>query len=137
MNVSKEVGKFFWTKKDFEKAVYYFEKALKANAQDVELMEYYLNVLIQKEDYIAVIPKAEDFLELYPTQPSFYFYAGFASNKISQFKKAKDFLESGLDFVVDDNAIESDFYTQLIISCEKLNDVAKKQLYSNKLKQVK
>ena len=137
LNVSKEVGKFFWTKKDFEKAVYYFEKALKANAQDVELMEYYLNVLIQKEDYIAVIPKAEDFLELYPTQPSFYFYAGFASNKISQFKKAKDFLESGLDFVVDDNAIESDFYTQLIISCEKLNDVAKKQLYSNKLKQVK
>ena len=137
LNVSKEVGKFFWTKKDFEKAVYYFEKALKANAQDVELMEYYLNVLIQKEDYIAVIPKAEDFLELYPTQPSFYFYAGFASNKISQFKKAKDFLESGLDFVVDDKAIERDFYTQLIISCEKLNDVAKKQLYSNKLKQVK
>ena len=137
LNVSKEVGKFFWTKKDFEKAVYYFEKALKANAQDVELMEYYLNVLIQKEDYIAVIPKAEDFLELYLTKLSFYFYAGFASNKISQFKKAKDFLESGLDFVVDNNAIERDFYTQLIISCEKLNDVAKKQLYSNKLKQVK
>ena len=137
LNVSKEVGKFFWTKKDFEKTIYYFEKALKANIQDLETMDYYLNVLIQKEDYATVISKAEAFLELYPTQPSFYFYAGFASNKINQFKKAKDFLENGLDFVVDDKAIEKDFYTQLIISCEKLNDVAKKQLYSNKLKQVK
>lgn len=137
LNVSKEVGKFFWVKKDYDKAIYYFDIALKANAQDVELMDYYLNVLIQKEDYKSVIPKAEAFLEMYPTQPNFYFYAGFASNKINQFKKAKDFLENGLDFVVDNKAIEKDFYTQLIISCEKLNDGAKKQLYSNKLKQVK
>ncbi len=56
--------------------------------------------------------------------------------KPTEFKKAKDFLENGLDFVVEDNAIEKEFYTQLIISCENLNDTAKKQLYVNKLKQV-
>ena len=136
LNVAKEVGKFFWIKKDYEKALYYLDKALKANLQDVETMDYYLNVLIQNEDYKAVIPKAESFLELYPTQPNFYYYAGFASNKINQFKNAKDFLENGLDFVVEDKAIEKEFYTQLIISCENLNDMAKKQLYVNKLKQV-
>lgn len=136
LNVAKEVGKFFWIKKDYEKALYYLDKALKANLQDVETMDYYLNVLIQNEDYKAVIPKAESFLELYPTQPNFYYYAGFASNKTNQFKNAKDFLENGLDFVVEDKAIEKEFYTQLIISCENLNDTAKKQLYVNKLKQV-
>ena len=136
LNVAKEVGKFFWIKKDYEKALYYLDKALKANLQDVETMDYYLNVLIQNEDYKAVIPKVESFLELYPTQPNFYYYAGFASNKTNQFKKAKDFLENGLDFVVEDKAIEKEFYTQLIISCENLNDMAKKQLYVNKLKQV-
>ena len=136
LNVAKEVGKFFWIKKDYEKALYYLDKALKANLQDVETMDYYLNVLIQNEDYKAVIPKVESFLELYPTQPNFYYYAGFASNKTNQFKKAKDFLENGLDFVVEDKAIEKEFYTQLIISCENLNDTAKKQLYVNKLKQV-
>lgn len=136
LNVAKEVGKFFWIKKDYEKALYYLDKALKANLQDVETMDYYLNVLIQNEDYKAVIPKVESFLELYPTQPNFYYYAGFASNKTNQFKNAKDFLENGLDFVVEDKAIEKEFYTQLIISCENLNDMAKKQLYVNKLKQV-
>ena len=136
LNVAKEVGKFFWIKKDYEKALYYLDKALITNLQDVETMDYYLNVLIQNEDYKAVIPKAESFLELYPTQPNFYYYAGFASNKTNQFKKAKDFLENGLDFVVEDKAIEKEFYTQLIISCENLNDTAKKQLYVNKLKQV-
>ena len=137
LNVAKEVGKFFWTKKDFEKAIYYFEKALKTNTQDVETMEYFLNVLTQIEDYEFVITKAEAFLEFFPTQPNFYFYAGFACNKINQFKKAKDFLESGLDFVVDNKTIENDFYTQLIISCENLGDIAKKQLYTKKLKQTK
>jgi len=135
--VAKEVAKFFWTKKDYDKAIYYFEKAIKKNPEDVESMGFYLNVLIQKEDYETAIIKANSFLELFPTQPNFYFYAGYANNKTNQFKKAKELLENGLDFVVDNNSMEKDFYSQLIISCENLNDTAKKQLYSNKLKQTK
>lgn len=137
INVYKEVAKFFWKKNDFEKAVYYFDKAIKKDAQDVECIDYYLEVLFQKQDFELLAKKAEDFLELYPTQASYYFYAGSGYNQLKSFKKAKDILENGLDFVVDNKTLEANFYKQLIMSCENLKDATKVQLYANKLKQIK
>jgi tetratricopeptide (TPR) repeat protein len=135
--VAKEVAKFFWKKSDLDKAIYYFEKAIKKNPEDVESIDYYLEVIYQKQDFQLLVKKATDFSELYPTQASYYYYAGFGYNQLKNFKKAKELLENGLDFVVENKTLEANFYKQLIISCENLNDNAKKQLYSNKLKQTK
>lgn len=137
INVAKEVAKFFWKKNDLDKTAYYFEKAIKKDADDIESIDYYLEVLIQKQDFQLLVKKAEGFSELYPTQASYYFYAGSGYNQLKNFKKAKEILENGLDFVVENKTLETNFYKQLIISCENLNDTAKKQLYSNKLKQIK
>lgn len=135
--VAKEVAKFFWKKGDLEKAIYYFEKAIKKNPEDIESIDYYLEVIYQKQDFQLLVKKATDFTEVYPTQASYYFYAGFGHNQLKNFKKAKELLENGLDFVVENKTLEANFYKELIISCENLNDTAKKQLYSNKLKQTK
>ena len=145
INVAKELAKFFWKKDDLDKTVFYFDKGLKKNPEDVEAMELYLEVLIQKQDFQLVTRKAEDFLESFPTNVGFYLYAGMGYNQLKEYKKAKTVLENGLDFVVEFNPSESgmynnrfnvNFYKQLIISCENLNDNAKVQLYTNKLKQL-
>lgn len=136
INVAKEVAKFFWKKNDLEKTAYYFEKGIKKNSNDVEAMELYLEVLIQKQDFQLVVKKTEEYLESFPTQSGFYFYAGFGYNQLKEYKKAKSILENGLDFVIENKPLEANFYKQLIISCENLNDNAKKQVYTNKLKQL-
>ncbi len=145
INVAKELAKFFWKKDDLEKTAFYFDKGLKKNPEDVEAMELYLEVLFQKQDFQLVTRKAEDFLESFPTNVGFYLYAGMGYNQLKEYKKAKTVLENGLDFVVEFNPSESgmynnrfnvNFYKQLIISCENLNDNAKVQLYTNKLKQL-
>jgi len=136
INVAKELAKFFWNKNDLEKTVYYFEKGLKKNPEDVDTMELYLESLIQKQDYQLVTRRADDYLELFPTQSDFYFYSGLGYNQLKEFKKAKSILENGLDFVIENKVLEANFYKQLIISCENLNDNAKKELYNNKLKQL-
>ena len=136
INVAKEVAKFFWKKNDLEKAFYYFDKGIKKNPDDVEAMEFYLEVLVQKQDFLLVTKKSEDYLESFPTQSGFYFYGGLGYNQLKEFKKAKSILENGLDFVIENKVLEANFYKQLIISCENLNDTAKKELYSNKLKQL-
>ena len=40
---------------------------LKKRSDDLEAMELYLEVLVQKQDYQLVTKKAEDFLESFPT----------------------------------------------------------------------
>ena len=134
--VAKEVAKFFWKKSDLEKAIYYFEKAIKKNPEDIESINYYLEVIYQKQDFQLLSKKATDLSELYPTQANYYYYAGFGYNQMKNFKKAKELLENGLDFVVENKTLEANFYKQLIISCENLNDKVKKEVYTNKLKQL-
>lgn len=134
--VAREVAKFFLKKNDLEKAAYYFEKAINKNKEDSESIAFYLEVLQQKLDYQRLVTTASDLLELYPTQASYYFYAGFGYNQLQNFKKAKEYLENGLDFVVENKSLEAKLYQQLIITCDNLKDATKKQLYSTKLKQL-
>ena len=104
--------------------------------QKNELLYSITDVLLGEVPIETAIIKANSFIELFPTQPNFYFYAGYANNRTNQYKKAKELLENGLDFVVENKSMEKDFYTQLIISCENLNDKVKKEVYTNKLKQL-
>ncbi len=135
--VAKEVAKFFWKKSDLDKAIYYFEKAIKKSPDDIESLNYFLEVLQQKQDYQRLVVKATECIELFPTQPNYYYYAGLGYNQLKNYKKAKENLENGLDFVIEDLKLETDFYEQLVISCEFLNDLKAKQLYASKLKQIK
>ena len=135
--VAKEVAKFFWKKSDLDKAIYYFEKAIKKSPDDIESLNYFLEVLQQKQDYQRLVVKATECIELFPTQPNYYYYAGLGYNQLKNYKKAKENLENGLDFVIEDLKLEADFYEQLVISCEFLNDLKAKQLYASKLKQIK
>ncbi len=137
IEVAKEVAKFFWKKSDLDKAIYYFEKAIKKSPDDIESLNYFLEVLQQKQDYQRLVVKATECMELFPTQPNYYYYAGLGYNQLKNYKKAKENLENGLDFVIEDLKLEADFYEQLVISCEFLNDLKAKQLYASKLKQIK
>ena len=135
--VAKEVAKFFWKKSDLDKAIYYFEKAIKKSPDDIGSLNYFLEVLQQKQDYQRLVVKATECIELFPTQPNYYYYAGLGYNQLKNYKKAKENLENGLDFVIEDLKLEADFFEQLVISCEFLNDLKAKQLYASKLKQIK
>jgi tetratricopeptide (TPR) repeat protein len=137
ISVAQEVAKFFWRKKNLEKAAYYFEKALQQKPDAVESMNDYLEVLQQKQDFQRLVRKATEFSELFPTYPNYYYYAGWGFNQLKNYQKAKEYLENGLDFVIDNQPLEVLFFEQLIISCENLKDTAKKQRYSTKLKQIK
>jgi tetratricopeptide (TPR) repeat protein len=129
VKVAKEIGKFYHNKSDWEKAVKYYEKHLKSNPEDFETQLLLLEVYSEKQDFVTLAKKAENLQELYPSQPQFYYFAGLAYNQLSQFKKAKDALESGIDFVIDDKALEINFNIQLGEAWAGLGDQKKKEAY--------
>ncbi|MCF2874799.1 MULTISPECIES: tetratricopeptide repeat protein [unclassified Tenacibaculum] len=79
---------------------------------------------------------SEQGLALFPAQPFVYFMNGKALNNKSQFKKAIQSLQNGVDFVIDNNEIEAKFYLEIARAYEGLNNPEKVKTYKNKAAKV-
>ncbi|WP_264520075.1 tetratricopeptide repeat protein [Flavobacterium sp. N1994] len=132
INVAKEIGKFYYSKSDWDRAIKYFEMHLKSAADDIETQLLLMQAHTEKQQFSVLVKKADDLTQLFPTQPQFYYYAGLANNQLGAFKKAATILESGLDFVVDDEALEINFNIQLGEAYSGLGDNKKKEMYFTK-----
>jgi len=129
IKVAKEIGKFYYSKANWTKAIKYFEMHLKSTEDDVETQQLLLQSYTETQQFEAVAKKAEELTQFFPTQPQFYYYAGLANNQLRSFKKAANQLETGLDFVIDDTALEINFNIQLGEAYNGLGDMKKKEKY--------
>ena len=75
---------------------------------------------------------SDEQMQLFPSQPQLYYYNGLANNQLKNYKKAKDVLEAGIDFVIDDKALEINFNLQLGEAHNGLGDMKKKEFYFTK-----
>ena len=102
------------------------------NSEDLETALLLLECYTENNSFHVIEKQAETFIQIYPTQPQFYYYLGLALNQKGIYKKAKDFLESGLDFVIDNPQLELNFYIQLGEAYSGLGDLKKKEYYFSK-----
>lgn len=137
VNVALEIGKFYHNKKQWDKAVFYYEKNLKNNTiADVNSNLLLIQVYLEMKNFELVSKKASEMIETFPTQPQFYYYAGLANNQLLQFKKAKEILEMGMDYLVNDVALEIKFNLQLGEAFNGLGDFKKKELFFSNANQL-
>ncbi|OMQ12305.1 lipopolysaccharide assembly protein LapB [[Flexibacter] sp. ATCC 35103] len=130
IDVAKEIGKFYHSKGQFANAIKYYEKDLKSNSDtDRETNLLLLEAYTQAKQFEPMTKRAMNMIEVYPSQPQFYYYAGLGNNQLQQFKNAKTVLEMGLDYVVDDKTLEANFNIQLGEAYNGLGDAKKKEEY--------
>ena len=133
VNVPKEIGKFFFSKARYTEAIKYFEKGLSAKPDDIEAVELLLYTYTEAAQYDSLLKKSAEYIDLYPTHARLYYFAGLASNHAKQFAKAKDYLETGIDFVVEDPELEVKITKQLAEAYAGLGDNKKKDSALQKL----
>lgn len=137
VNVAKEIGKYYQNKKQWDKAIQYYERALKNNPNDdIETNLLLLQSYVELKQFELAAKKASTLVEIYPTQPQFYYFSGLANNQMKEFKKAKEILEMGIDYVVDDALLEVNFNIQLGEAHNGLGDFKKKEQYFAKANQI-
>ena len=129
VKVNKEVAKFYFLKKNWTKAILYFESHLKNTPDDIDALLLLFQSYSENKQFDVLAKKAENTIDLFPLQPQFHYYAGLSYNQIKNFKKAKDLLELGLDYVVDDLKLETNFNIQLGEAFAGLGDMKKKEIY--------
>ncbi|MGB1307377.1 MAG: tetratricopeptide repeat protein [Oceanihabitans sp.] len=131
-----EVAQYFLAKGNKAKALSYYEKALVDQPESFPLIRNVLLLYIDVENYTLAVQKSEEVLDKFPSQPLLYLINGVAQNKLNQAQKAIRVLETGLDYIIDDNKMESDFYKQLSVSYTQLNNTSKAKAFSDKAKQL-
>ena len=136
VSVAKEVGRFFQTKKDWNQAKSYFEMDLAQNPNELETALLLFQTYVELEAYTVLAKKSEEMTELFPSQPDLYYYAGLANNQLKKFGKAKDYLESGMDYVIENKVLEINFNIQLGEAYNGLGENKKKELYFKKADQL-
>ena len=130
MDVHKELGKFFYNKNNFDLAQKYMEQA---KENDIETIDLLLNIYDFNKEFEKMAKKSEAYIDLFPTKANLYYYAGKGNNNLKNCNKAKDFLEMGIDYVIDDPNLEAGFCKQFIICADGLSDIKMKQTYQKRL----
>ncbi len=136
INVAQAIGKFYQNKNNSENAIRFYELALQKEVGIVETNLLLLQAYTTAKQFQKLAKKAEEGTELYPAQAYFYFYFGLANNQMRQFNKAKEALETGLDFVIDDLDLEINFNLQLAEAYNGLGDFKKKDNFFAKADQL-
>ena len=89
------------------------------------------------EQYAAALENSQQALDLYPGQPLLYLFKGVAHNKLGEYGRADEILTFGLDYVIDNRQLLTDFYNQLSIAAKGLGNISKAEEYTRKLEELK
>lgn len=136
-NVYKEIGKFYYKKKNWNLALKNLEMAFKNSNSDFETNVFLLASYEEVNDPTKMFAVGNELIDLFPNQPEYYFFAGKGALLLKNLKKAKEILESGLDYVVQNEALQKDFLNELIKVSNDLGDSSKANDYKNKLDKLK
>lgn len=129
VKVAKEIGKFFQTKKDWKRAIHYYELHLKSETDDMETILLLMQAYTENSQFDALEAVSEEQMQMFPSQPQLYYYNGLANNQLKNYKKAIASLEIGIDFIIDDPNLEINFNLQLGEAYNGLGDFKKKDAH--------
>jgi len=93
-----------------------------------------LKTLIASKATAEVLSLAVEASESYPTQPYFYYAHGWALHQQGDHKRALRSLETGLDYLIDDDNMANSFYRTLASTHKALGNTSKANTYLSKVK---
>lgn len=128
--IYENIGAYYNKKGAQDKALPYLIKALTNDQDNIGLLRQVLDAELAQAKYTAAAARAKTALELYPSQPSLYYAYGLALKEQGQLEEASLQLETGADYILDDVALEANFYEQLGDIFTKLGDSKKARRYT-------
>lgn len=133
----KELGLFYLEQKDKPKALAYFFEALNDYPTDYVVLKNLALLQIDALQFKEAITTTSKALEVYPSQPLLYLLQGVAYNNTSNFNKALESLEFGIDYIIEDAQMQADMFTQMSEAYKGMGNNAKATEFLNRATQAK
>ena len=115
-------------------------EVLKKQFEKTKSYKVLQNILINEAEnalFELLYTDSKNGLDLFPSQPFLYQMNGLALNKLGKYNDAISVLTIGIDFVIDNNELEANFYEQLSICYEGLNNKNEALKYKQKATQLR
>lgn len=136
-NVYTEIGKFYYKKKNWALAIKNLEIAYKKSNTDFETNVFLLAAYEETKEATKMYTTGLELTELFPNQPEYYYFSGKAAFLNQNFGKANELLETGLDYVIENVALEKDFLTALSEVAKAMGNQAKSEGYLSRISKLK
>ncbi len=127
-----EIAQYYLQKDNKQQALKYYETALKYEGDNFGIIRNVLLLYIDLENYQEAADKSSEAIDKFPAQPVLYLINGVALNSLNKPKKAIETLNDGIDYIIDDSKMLSDFYKQLVTAFTKTNNSKKAQEFAKK-----
>lgn len=92
---------------------------------------------LKRKQFLDLLEHSEEGISLFPAQPYIYLMKGSALNQLRKYDQAIEALEEGLDYLVDDPGMESQFLDQISLGYKGLGDNKKASEYYNRALEMK
>jgi len=123
----------YLVKNDESKAYNHYLNRLKNNPTNFDLLKKVIHLEIKQQKFETAFKRTNKALEVYPTQPFFYYYKGVALRNLNKANLAADNLEEGLEYLIENKELEMYFYIELVESYKTLNNPVKVSEYQKKI----
>ena len=130
----EELGQYYLSKGDKERALRYFESVLRLDENTYSVLQNVLLLKLDLKQFEQVLQQSAEALLKYPSQPLIYLINGVALGSLNKPNEAIDVLEEGLDYIIDDPKMEIDFYIQLVGAYKAINNLDKAKSFTDKIK---
>lgn len=115
-------GDFLTRDKQYAGARDQYRKAILLDSSKFPIWNQLMFLESELKDYEALFNESKAAIELFPNQPSFYFFHGFAAIQKKEYREAVKTLEEGKELVIDNNPLLEQFYSTLGDAYNSLKD---------------
>lgn len=112
-----------------DKAITMMERALELEPGDYSLQYQLMVALASSSKFNKLDTASEKAMELFPTQPAFYYFNGIANIQTKNYGKAIQILDLGKDLVFENNQLKADFYQYLGDACNGAKEYDQSDYY--------
>ena len=107
------------------------------NTKNYKLLQEILTNEAETNDFDLLFSDSKIGLELFPSQPFLYLMNALALNKLEKYNDAIAVLTIGIDFVIEDTALEANFYEQFSIAYNGINNKNEAEKYQQKAEKLR
>lgn len=131
-DIYKKIGEYYLLKGLKPNALKFFELGIAEDLDNYELLKSTLLLQLDLLKYPEAAALSEKALEIFPAQPLLYLIRGTSLNQLEKYEEAEEMLTFGLDFVIEDQKLQTDFFEQLYLTYTGLGVPEKAAEFSKK-----